>query len=61
MTFNLIKTVKHFSKDECGASMVEYGVALMIVVTIGTTAMSVLGGGVSAQVTSACATIGTPC
>ena len=61
MSFSLIEAMKHFITDECGASMVEYGVALMIVVTIGTTAMSVLGGGVSAQVTSACATIGTPC
>ena len=57
----MIKLFKKFAKDESGAAMVEYGVALMVVAAIGATAMSTLGGGVSANVTSACSAIGVVC
>ncbi len=58
MSFKLIKTVKHFVKDESGASMVEYGVALLVVVAIGVTLMTALGDGVAANVALACEAIG---
>ena len=61
MSFKMIKTVKHFITDECGASMVEYGVALLVVSAIGVTAMGILGGGVAANVTTACGAIGVVC
>ena len=61
MSFRLIKTVKQFIKDECGASMVEYGVALLVVTAIGVTAMTLLGGGVAANVTDACLAFGIVC
>ena len=61
MSFKYLKTVKRFIKDECGASMVEYGVALLVVTAIGVTAMGILGGGVAANVTLACGAIGVVC
>jgi len=61
MKIKFIETVKSFCKDESGASMVEYGVALLVVSAIGVTAMSALGDGVAANVTTACSAIGTTC
>ncbi|MCK0104209.1 Flp family type IVb pilin [Pseudohalocynthiibacter sp. F2068] len=61
MKIKFIETVKSFCKDESGASMVEYGVALLVVSAIGVTAMTTLGGGVSANVTTACTAIGVTC
>lgn len=61
MSFKLIKTVKHFVKDECGASMVEYGVALLVVTAVGITAMQTLGSGTLTLVQGACTAVGTTC
>ncbi|MEQ8254493.1 MULTISPECIES: Flp family type IVb pilin [Roseovarius] len=57
----MIKLFKKFAKDESGAAMVEYGVALMVIAAIGTTAMTALGDGVEANVSTACSAIGTTC
>lgn len=60
--FKLFKErVAEFRADTSGASMVEYGVALLVVIAIGVTAMSVLGGGVYANVQSACVMFGLTC
>lgn len=61
MGTKLKNLVARFNKDESGASMVEYGVALLVVVAIGVTAMSVLGGGVYANIQTACAMFGLSC
>ena len=54
-------TIARFRKDESGASMVEYGVAELVVAAIGAGAMTALGGPASASITAACATLGVPC
>ena len=36
-----------FAKSESGATLVEYGVALIVAIILGATALSVLGGGTS--------------
>ncbi len=50
----LIKKLNHFLKDECGASMVEYGVALLVVTGVGVTFMTNIGTITGATVTTAC-------
>ena len=60
MSFKYLKTVKRFIKDECGASMVEYGVALLVVTAIGVTAMSTLGGGVRTNIDTAITALTAP-
>lgn len=51
----MIKLLKKFAKDESGAAIVEYGLALMVVAAIGATAFDTLGGYVSDNVDAACA------
>jgi len=53
----LISKLKTFLKNEDGASMVEYAVALLVVTAIGVTAMSNLGAEVKGNVDTACNTI----
>ena len=50
-----------FCRDESGASMVEYGVAVLVVVAIGVGAMTVLGGTASTSIAAACTTLGVVC
>lgn len=57
----LVKLVNRFCKEESGASMVEYGVALLVVAAIGATAMTTLGGAISTNLTAACTAIGVTC
>ncbi len=47
---NLIKT---FLRDEDGAALVEYGVALLVVITVGTIAMTNLANNTNARFTAA--------
>ena len=42
-----------FSKDEDGATLVEYGIALGLAITVGTTAIFALAGDVEATMGSA--------
>lgn len=51
----MIKLLKKFAKDESGAAIVEYGLALMVVAAIGATAFTTLGGYVNDNVDEACA------
>lgn len=53
-----IKILKRFLKSEKGASMVEYGVALLVVTAIGVTLMNTLGEEVEANVVDACNAVG---
>ena len=50
----LLKLLARFRKSESGASMVEYGVALLVVAAIGVAAMSTLGGYVDDNIETAC-------
>jgi len=54
MTIKLFKTVKRFAKDECGAAMVEYAVALLVVTGIGIGAMATIGENAGGLVGTAC-------
>ena len=55
------RVCSRFWKDESGASMVEYGVAVLVVAAIGVGTMTILGGTASTGVTAACATFGVAC
>ncbi len=50
--------VNSIIQDETGASMVEYGMALFVVIVVGTSAMTLLGGSVASQISSTCKVLG---
>lgn len=50
----MIKFFKKFSKDESGAAIVEYGLALLVVGSIAVGAFQFLGTTTAANVKSAC-------
>ncbi len=52
-----LSKLKTFLKNESGASMVEYAVALLVVTGIGVGIMTQLGDEVDTKVTDACATL----
>jgi len=52
-----LKKLKHFLKDECGASMVEYGVALLVVTGVGVAVMANIGTITGATVMNACTVV----
>lgn len=54
MALQLLKRAKSFIKDDCGAAMVEYGVALLVVTAVGATLMTNLGNEVELNVQAAC-------
>jgi Flp pilus assembly pilin Flp len=45
---------KNFTKDECGAAMVEYAIALLVAAGIGVTVFSTMGQQANANATLAC-------
>ncbi|MCE5972022.1 Flp family type IVb pilin [Sinirhodobacter sp. WL0062] len=51
--FNIKNLVARFRKDEKGATLVEYGIALVIAVTVGASIVGILGDSVSAKFDSA--------
>ncbi len=55
----LLRKLNGFLKDECGASMVEYAVALIVVTAAGAGVMGAIGTDVSESVTDACQAIDT--
>ncbi len=56
------KSLKAFLRTESGASMVEYGMAILVISSIGVLGMTTLGGVSRSQVDTACATFsGTAC
>ena len=61
VTMRLANILLHFHNEEAGASMVEYGVAVLVVAAIGAGAMTTLGGTASTSITSACAVLGAAC
>lgn len=52
---------RQYALDEAGASLVEYGVALLVVVAVGAVAMGALGNAIRAQMTAACTILGGTC
>ena len=55
---NVLKT---FLKDESGAAIVEYGLALLVVAGIAVGAFSALGTTTNTTVQSACTAVGATC
>ena len=53
----LLRKMKSFLKNEDGASMVEYGVALLVVSAVGVTVMTNIGTATGESVTDACGVI----
>ena len=51
MRHALLNTLSRLRRDEKGASLVEYGVALLVVVTVGVGTISVLGGATAQNIT----------
>ncbi|MGO4914747.1 Flp family type IVb pilin [Pseudogemmobacter sp. W21_MBD1_M6] len=49
-----MKAALRFKKDECGAAMVEYAVALLVVTGIGIGVMTTLGTTAGVKVQDAC-------
>lgn len=61
MASRIFDIASRFIKDETGASMVEYGIALFVVIAVGTAALTLLGGGVAGQISITCAALGLVC
>ena len=55
----MTKFFKTFVKDESGAAIVEYGLALLVVASIAVGAFSYLGTQTNANVTAACTALGS--
>ncbi|AXI43421.1 Flp family type IVb pilin [Sulfitobacter sp. SK011] len=51
--------LKMFAKDESGAAIVEYGLALLVVASIAVGAFTYLGTTTNSNVTSACTALGS--
>ena len=47
------RSMKTFLSDETGVTLVEYGIALIIAITVGVLGLTTLAGTVSAQVNEA--------
>jgi Flp pilus assembly pilin Flp len=61
MASRIFDIASRFIKYETGASMVEYGIALFVVIAVGTAALTLLGGGVAGQISITCAALGLVC
>lgn len=46
--------LKNFRKSESGATLVEYGIALILAIIVGGTALVTLAGGVNTNLDEAC-------
>ena len=49
MLSKLTSLFARFSRDEKGVTLVEYGIALILAITVGTGALTLLGGAVSGE------------
>ena len=57
----MLKFLKKFAKDQSGAAIVEYGLALLVVASIAVGAFTALGTTTNTNVGSACAAVGATC
>ncbi len=56
-----MKLLKKFRKDESGAAIVEYGLALLVVAAITVGAFGALGSTTDGNVNAACLAVGAAC
>lgn len=63
MRATLMKKLRSFRSDEEGVTLVEYGIALILAVTVGATTLGLLAGDVTGQMDAACGAMsgGTVC
>ena len=61
MDIRLSDIASRFFQDETGASMVEYGIALFVIIAIGAAVMTLLGGAVASQISNTCTVLGFFC
>ncbi|TNC59234.1 Flp family type IVb pilin [Rubellimicrobium roseum] len=54
----LVNTFARLRKDEKGVTLVEYGIALVLAITVGGVLLTSLGNGVTEQMGDACAALG---
>jgi Flp pilus assembly pilin Flp len=54
----MFKFLKNFTKDECGAAMVEYAIALLVAAAIGVATFTTMGTQAAANATAACDALG---
>ncbi|WP_338548437.1 Flp family type IVb pilin [Roseovarius phycicola] len=57
----MTKLFKKFARDEEGAAIVEYGLALLVVASIAVGAFGALGTTTNTNVGTACAAVGAAC
>lgn len=50
----MLNIIKHFKKDESGAAMVEYAIALLVAAAIGTATFTTMGTQAATNATNAC-------
>lgn len=55
----MTKFLKNFAKDQSGAAIVEYGLALLVVASIAVGAFTFLGTTTNNNVTGACTALGS--
>lgn len=53
----MLTRIRRISQDESGVTLVEYGIALLLAITVGAFALSQLAGAVDTRITSACTKI----
>jgi len=53
MRISLMKKLRSFRSNDEGVTLVEYGIALILAVTVGTTTLAILGTDVGAKMTEA--------
>ncbi len=58
MAFRLLDKENRFIQDETGASMVEYGIALIVVIAVGASAMTLVGESVASHINKTCKVLG---
>lgn len=54
MRATLMKKLRSFRRDEEGVTLVEYGIALVLAVTVGVVTLQGLAGDVTGQMNAAC-------
>ncbi len=58
MRTQLSQLLRRFARDDRGVTLVEYGIALVLAIAVGTTALTNLGAEVSGQMNDADAAMG---
>lgn len=61
MAGSLRRTTVRFGKDEKGVTLVEYGIALFLAVSVGAAGLMGLGGKVEDKINAACDTLDPSC